>query len=170
MILILRTSNFNGSIATYLKSSDFTGSIATYLKSSDFNGSIATYLKTVDYNMTHSNIVSSLDAQANLSGAIFTGNINAPVVDAFNLRENGTNISSMYAYSSIVDDNKDISDQKFAEVQSMIQSGNGSVSETTTTILKYKRAIESSIVDASSDACIPHADNHEQHIEYQFYY
>jgi hypothetical protein len=77
--------------------------------------------------MTHSNIVSSLNAKANLSGANFTGNINAPIVDALNLREHGTNINTIYAYSSIVDDNKDISDQNFAEVQSMVDSGIGSI-------------------------------------------
>jgi hypothetical protein len=80
-------------------------------------------LKTADYSITHSNIITALDAKANLSGANFTGNITASIVDAFILKENGTNISSIYAYSSIVDDNKDISDQKFAEVQSMVDSG-----------------------------------------------
>ena len=104
------------------------------MKTTDFNRSNNTYLNTVDYNITHSNIVSSLNAKANLSGSIFTGNITAPIVDAFNLRVNGTNINTIYAYSSIVDNNKNISDQQFSEVLDMIQSGNGSVAGTTTTI------------------------------------
>ena len=92
--------------------------------------------------MTHTNIITALNAKANLTGATFTGNISAPVVDAFNLRENGTNISSIYAYSSIEDNNKNISDQQFSEVRDMIQSGNGSVAETTTTILKIKEQLK----------------------------
>ena len=63
-----------------------------------FYTTVGNYLKTTDYNITHSNIVSSLNAKANLSGAIFTGNITAPIVDAFNLRENCTNINTIYAY------------------------------------------------------------------------
>jgi hypothetical protein len=51
-----------------------------------FNTTIGNYLKTADYNITHSNIITALDAKANLSGANFTGNITASIVNAFNLK------------------------------------------------------------------------------------
>jgi hypothetical protein len=34
-----------------------------------FNTTIGNYLKTADYSITHSNIITALDAKANLSGA-----------------------------------------------------------------------------------------------------
>ena len=69
-------------------------------------------------------------------------NITAPIVDAFNLGEDGTNINTIFAYSSIVDNNKNISDQQFSEIQDMVQSGGGSVAETTTTIIKIKEQLK----------------------------
>ena len=58
----------------------------------------------------------------------------------------------------------------FSEIQDMVQSGNGSVAEATTTILNIKGQLKVQLSTLLSDACFPDTDYYEQFIKYQFYY
>ena len=64
-----------------------------------------------------------MDAKANLAGATFAGNINAPVVDALNIRENGININTIYETKSDATASNNAQNIRIDTLQSMLQEG-----------------------------------------------
>ena len=69
-----------------------------------------------------------------------------------------------------MDNNINISDQQFSEIQDMVQSGGGSVAETTTTIIKIEEQLNIRSSTLFPMLVSPNTDYHEQFITYQFYY
>ena len=64
-----------------------------------------------------------MNAKANLSGANFTGNINAPVVDALSIRENGINTNTIYETKSDATASNNAQNTRIDVLQSMLQEG-----------------------------------------------
>ena len=89
-----------------------------------------------------------MNTKANSNNPIFTGTLFSPIINADFLRENGTNLSNIYAYNDSLLDLDDRETAHFEYITDIIRGGLGSVQQTTTTVLRIQ---EQSKIQETSD-------------------
>ena len=99
-------------------------------------------MKTADYNTTHNSIITTLNTKANTNNPTFTGVLFSPIVNANFLRENGINLSNIYAYNDSLLDVDDKVNAHYDYMIDMIREGAGSVQQTVTTVLRINEQLK----------------------------